>query len=379
MKKTIQSFKRLFHGLKNDEHYKLHYGMINNLGGHIGVLPALDKSWIDYRAAFHKEDMAYKLSIYSSDSKELQDLDLKRDNGFLALKQMIAGASRSLVDEQKAAGMALDKVMHKYRSAAGLAYVEETSQIINCIQDLRLTENRAYVDLLKLGQLIDDLEAVNTEFEDVYNRRSLEWGSDRKMGNLFELRQATDDCFGELAGTTEVLYLSSRIPPENTAQETLSGDMIDIINALLEQAKDVYYRRVEATKPQSSDYGTDASTIASGKIYYMQVDTCEDDGNYKMNITDIDPSLFNAIFEKQTLTGALLYPEQKDWINGESPVFTFGDYLRNDEGLLSGLSINSSRKMFLPLPDPTGVSGILVLDGKIIVRFDRIVVPPFLD
>ena len=272
MKKTIQSFKRLFPHLKNDEHYKFHFGVIDSLSGRIGVVPPLVGLWNDYKAAFYNEDAVYKLSTYSPDTEKLKELNRTRSEGFFSLRRMVAAAARSLDDKQREAGRALGNVLHNYRLADRLAYVEETSQIINCLQDLRLAENRKHINLLGLSRLIDELEAVNTQFEDIYNRRSLEWSADRKTGRLSELRQAVDSCFDKLADTVEVLYLYSRIPPGNPAQEALLGELADIVNGLLGQAKAVYYRRVGKAKRDVPPLETVEAEVDAGD---NQSDSCQ--------------------------------------------------------------------------------------------------------
>lgn len=259
MRALINSVDRLLFLMKNDEHYTFNYEMLEFLRPRAALIPPVASLMGSYEDAFREEDTAYKLSLKSALTDRIEKLDNERDNLFILLKEQTAAASRSSVVARKRAGEALSQVVSAYIHANRLSLTEETSQIINCLQDLRQDENRPHVTLLALDADVDRLEAVNTELDTLYLQRSYEMGLDSDKGNLQELRGVTDQRLTAIFRIINALYEVNPVTGNDPVLEENLKDAIAGINGAIEKAKDVYYRRVEAAKPH-----TDSQQAATG-------------------------------------------------------------------------------------------------------------------
>lgn len=247
----INSFTRLLHMMKNDEHYTFNYEMLEFLRLRAELIPPVAKLMGAYEEAFLKEDSAYKLSLKSPLTERINELDIERDNLFVLLKKMVDAACRSSVAARKEAGDALMQVLSAYIHANRLSLTETTSQIINCLQDLHKDENGAHLTLLDLNADVARLEAVNTELDALYLQRSYEIGLNQDKVSLSKLRLITDQRLTAIFRVINALYEVNPVAGNDLALEDYLKDAIAGINGAIDKAKDVYYRRVKANKPHA--------------------------------------------------------------------------------------------------------------------------------
>ena len=64
--------------LKNDEHFILFFGIIERQSPRIRAIAILAGLCIKFENCFKKEDVAYKQTLYSAETKQLQALDRQR-------------------------------------------------------------------------------------------------------------------------------------------------------------------------------------------------------------------------------------------------------------------------------------------------------------
>ena len=219
--------------LRNEEWFNFH------LEGK-ALMIRFNPEWLKIAAIFAlylplltKADELLEVIRKSSLTKEIKELDGKRDKAFRALKAGLKFGLTSLDPEKHKAAERLDIVFHHFGDLAKKSYNEETGGIINLIEELR-GKFASDVELLDLGERVNDLESTNDNFEAVIALRNEET-ADRPEAKLVEVRQEVDHCYLQIIDLIEALVLVDGV-------ERYS-EFIRNLNANTERYKRVHHHR----------------------------------------------------------------------------------------------------------------------------------------
>lgn len=108
----------------------------------------------------------------SEDTKKIAELDRVRDNDLQALRDSIRPYKNAKTDERKQAYNALKIVLDEYKDAERDNYEQETIKLNTLISTLKDSAYQQYLSALKITEFLTELEQSNTEFNNLFAKRS---------------------------------------------------------------------------------------------------------------------------------------------------------------------------------------------------------------
>jgi hypothetical protein len=241
--KQINDFSFKISHLRNSEHFQFHWSVNRFLMPRMPEIPNLSQPWNSYLLKFEKADRLYKVSQKSEETKELTMRDQMRDEDFKFFGRSVAYESRSLDADTKAAAERLEEVLRNYKGANQKALGENTALVTNFLQDLEKPENRAAVETLSLVALVESLKANNTAVALLYDKRSESLNSRHEEGRLAVVRIEVDKAYLTLVRGLNAFYVANEYGEKNAGLRERLEEIIDGVNARIEQTRLVYARR----------------------------------------------------------------------------------------------------------------------------------------
>ena len=224
--------------LKHAEHVQLHTNIrnvINQAGAEtIGVSQAV---FMPYLQAIAKEqDIVYKASG-SAFTAEMEKADQERDNCFRRVRRKLEVARYENPESAayKAADVIEKHLLSQYTgSVSNLPLQEETAVLTGFVQDCRTLLTSAQVKAVGIDDDLDELEAANQHFNQVYQERVAE-KADTSVANAQMLRAATDAAYNQLS---VCINAAANNPVADKAEQTeLARGVVSSINVVIAEAK----------------------------------------------------------------------------------------------------------------------------------------------
>jgi hypothetical protein len=150
-------------------------------------------------------DELLEVSRKSDYSAVIIDLDSSRDETFRGADLAVQSATHHFDPVRKEAGNTLAEVFAFYGNVASRPYNEETSKLVNFIQDLRGKYAPA-VQILGLTEWVDELERRNNAFEAAVLGRNRE-SAGKPDDRLPDLRLRMNECFANMANRIDAKLL----------------------------------------------------------------------------------------------------------------------------------------------------------------------------
>ncbi|MDR1918021.1 MAG: DUF6261 family protein [Tannerellaceae bacterium] len=241
--KEIHEFPFKMNNLRNAEHFQLHASINQFLEPRMDDVPNLAQPWNTYHWRSQKGDELYKRSTKLEETKDIKERDLLRDEDFKFFGRCVAYESHSLDANTKAAAERLGNVYAIYNGANTKAYAENTALVTNLLQDLELPENKAAVETLSLTPVVESLKSNNTAVETLYDQRSEALSARRLEGRLAVTRLEMDKDLLVVVNGVNSFYVANEYGEKNEVLRAKLGEIIDGINARIEQTGRVYARR----------------------------------------------------------------------------------------------------------------------------------------
>jgi hypothetical protein len=137
-------------------------------------------------------------------TKEITELDERRDQAFVSFTQFIEAYMNHFDSTKFEAAEKINRVIEKYGySIARLNYQAETTTLTNLVNDLESEPDLAVaVNTLDLQPLIDEIKTANTLFNEKYLERIREKAQVAE-GNTIELRKESEIAFRKLIDLIE--------------------------------------------------------------------------------------------------------------------------------------------------------------------------------
>jgi hypothetical protein len=156
--------------LRNNEHFMYHTEfkdlVIEHGAEKLKILPQFET----YSVLFDKEDEGIKKINKSSITAEIQAADKARDEVWSGMLRICSGALKDFDPEVKKAGQRLKIVFDTYGKIATMPLNEQTSAIINVLQEL---QGKYAADVAKVGieRWVNELQARNIAFRALTKER----------------------------------------------------------------------------------------------------------------------------------------------------------------------------------------------------------------
>lgn len=183
------------------------------------------------------------------------ETDRARDAVAAYILNRVLKSSSWLLEAERAAGKKLYNTITPYKGVGRLPANQETEVLKGMLLDLRKEEFSEAVTTLGLTSYLNELERLNTLFEDLVAKESATRSADSVNDDSKALRLQLDELYADsviLANATQAL-----VP--TTASETFVRD----VNSLIDEVRLAYNRRRGTTT--GSDSSTDGGSGAEDR------------------------------------------------------------------------------------------------------------------
>lgn len=165
---------------------------------------------------------------------DVVSLDTWRDKIFFFYKNWAkAFADYAPDEERQRAGNALYLLFKDAGNVTSRAYMAATAVYNDIIDSLGDEPYASALTLLHMEEAPEKLKEANDAFNDVYNDRSHEDLSRKKITDLKTLRPITDKAFDTLAKAVNALYMVNELTTQDETTRTDLGKVIQLANSFL--------------------------------------------------------------------------------------------------------------------------------------------------
>jgi hypothetical protein len=221
--------------LHNEEHFQFISAILTVLNGAQASIKTYLTPLIATLAELcDREHSALEKIRKSLLTGEIDRLDKQRDSVFHGLTLIAEGFGHSTLAAEVEASHEVLLVTDHYGNVAIKSYNEETALIRNLISDLRTRYSTA-LNSLNLTRWVNELETLNTEFDNLMNTRFDESAHTLEMENVRDIRRLVDPAYLNVVAAVETGSLL------DGASDYRS--LIDELNARID-----YYRNTLATR-----------------------------------------------------------------------------------------------------------------------------------
>lgn len=159
------------------------------LSRNLPLSPGLQEAALAFKNGFNQVSLAYARERGRPLSREIEELDFRRDECINGIMQLAEAFSRHYDEAMRTAAGKLLQVIRQYGSNIALQnYNAETSSLKSIIEDLEAT-GPAREAMVKLGltEWVAEMKTANDRFANVYSEQTQDTG-EHPVGNLKELR-----------------------------------------------------------------------------------------------------------------------------------------------------------------------------------------------
>lgn len=233
-----------FTGLRNAEHDYFNQNALQVITAEFASQNGLASLRATYADAVAAENMAHNVTNSFEDTPEVAALDRERDKAFILLCAIVSAYADYSADEttQKAAAR-LDFLLTGYRNASRKSFVEETDLLTDLCGRMEADEYKGCLETLHLTEVAARVKEQNDLFNDLYKKRSAELLERAKTVSSKELRKASDTAFRALAEGINAVYTVNSLVTKDTAKEAALAAVIDGVNQLIVQLRQVVRAR----------------------------------------------------------------------------------------------------------------------------------------
>ena len=204
----------------------------------------------EFRAAFEKEDIAFKQYRASDHTAALQQADEERDRLYASLRDTIKAYAKFPIAETAQHAEPLLKVIRNYKISTRENYMKESGLIDNMLQDLLQYERQ----LNRLGLLIvaNQLKAKNDEVRQLIANRNDE------RSEQVAARAVSDEAYAAVVFYTNAYFALN--PDRREAADLVKRMSEDLDYFLRHAMSDPHKSKKE---PQPDDGDAPADTVAA--------------------------------------------------------------------------------------------------------------------
>jgi len=206
----------------------------------------------EFRAAYAKEDEAFKRYRASDHTAALQTADEERDKLYASLRDSIKAFAKFPIAETAQQAEPLLKVIKNYKISTRENYMKESGLIDNMLQDLLQYER----ELNRLGLLIvaNQLKAKNDEVRQLIANRNDE-RSEQVLGELKAARAVSDEAYAAVVFYTNAYFA---LNPDRREAADLVKRMSEDLDYFRKHAMSDPHKSKKEPQPDGGDAPADA-------------------------------------------------------------------------------------------------------------------------
>ena len=258
---------------------------LNNNGNyqyHVDVRKLLDEAdprrlgvsmlYDGYVNAIIREDEALKKIVASEYTRKIKEADRARDKVYTSLATNIRTARKhynaSVVDSAEKLAM----IVKSYDRVTSKPYREQTSAIYNILQEFK-GKYAPDIELLRLTEMVDELERTNKVTESLIDTRADERAS-ANHDTMKEARKVTDAAYRAIVERINALIVVEG--EENYAEFVIK------LNELINEYKPLLYKPKRKSESEDEEYELEAGEydeeLEDGELEEYDEDGEIDDG-----------------------------------------------------------------------------------------------------
>ncbi len=174
-------------------------------------------------------------SKVSTETKKMHATDNRRDNLHVHMLTIIRNAAASPIAEERQAGILLQEQMKPYTGLHRLPNDQQTVQERAMLLDIQKPQYQEAVNTLRLGQLIEELAAVNEEYATLSMARN-ENKDAAKLPDSKSIRVELDKAYQHIV---DMAFVNSVANPSEEINKFINN-----INTAIDAANTAYNQRL---------------------------------------------------------------------------------------------------------------------------------------
>jgi hypothetical protein len=240
-----------FRRFRNGEHFQVHFDIVFLLKDKIMVYAMLIEYWNEYLEIFNIEEEIFQSHLEADETLEIGRLNALRN--VLSRKLNVGVDAGMLSDdpEVRASAEMAQHVLKNYKYIYLKPYMENTALTDKTVDDCRNPQYAPHIARLGLTSTVDEVADVNKKFDNLYVKRSLALYDKKKLGKMVTIRPKVDAKLKTLVNGINVLYAYNELGEKDPAMHESLTEIINAINACINQAEIVYHRRAGKLKVES--------------------------------------------------------------------------------------------------------------------------------
>lgn len=218
---------------RNAEHFQFQTDFKTQVEKSNATVLGIETQFNNYLPKYANEREALVYISKSSQTDLLGNSDSYRDHIFRGLCDTVRAACNHFIPAKAEAARKLMIVFDTYGNLTSEAYDEETAKITSLVSDLQ-EKYANEINLLGVGEWIDELKASNIRFVDVKNNRYTEETTKTTL-RMKQVRKETDQMYQDMINRINAQILLNG--------ETNYKEFVIAINQRIENAKLVLAKR----------------------------------------------------------------------------------------------------------------------------------------
>jgi hypothetical protein len=301
--KTVKSYGRVVDLFRNGEHFDFHRFIVAHTSPIIAGAPGSLPLWNVFNNLFHREDIIYKRSSVSIETKYLNEANSARRNAFAVFRGKVNVAAIGLDGAERDAAVILGEILKNYKAIRTASMTETDALIVNMIQDLAKPRYAAAVQTLKLAAVVDKIEETNNSFMSLYEERARNLEDSEEQGTMKEIRPKVDKAFRSFTQSLDVTYSAGKLTGNDVE---VVGDIIDYINAMIDQFERVLAHRGVSMGSKGNNSEEEDPEMPEMQIPVLAVSEQWIDNKKTMTLVMADQVAFAAALYPKAESGVMV-------------------------------------------------------------------------
>jgi hypothetical protein len=168
------------------------------------------------------------------ETPEVKSADKARDAVFIGIKQIVKGFAHSGTHLQKVAAAKVQFLIDPYKNANAKGYEANSGFLHKFLIDVLKPDMYEHITTLNLNNQIDDLNALNKAFDEIYYKRGQSYNAAAEAGKLRDIRNKMNPAYRNLIDKVSALYLIATDDSDDAVKDEI-GALIDGINGVIYQ------------------------------------------------------------------------------------------------------------------------------------------------
>jgi hypothetical protein len=248
MVKEIFTYKRVFYNLTVSQNLQILHSIHNGVLPYVTIIPAIQPVFETFGSELSGFSNFFKQNPRAYETEDIVKKDSERDFSVRAVIGKVQyHYDFAMSEDEKGSARQLVYVVEKYRGADKKDYESETAILRSMVKELQ--QMPELLERFGITNLVAKLKQENEDFEVLYNSRAQTVHDKQIKGNATKYRTAANKALDNLCKTVTGLSFI----PLNSGEKTALENIIDAVNAQIQQATVIYNRHAGVIAAKKND------------------------------------------------------------------------------------------------------------------------------